>query len=599
MITRASRAERVDQDPRLLRAKIAKAEKGRRDKKRRAALDSFAEFVRQAVAAGVVPGVAKLDWAPHLDQVCYETQSLLEGWLVAYDRGTSRQIERVDAQWERHGLERAAEELLVQNWVGNLPPGTLKSSIVLVLANAWIWLHDPTFQFGASSGNDANVERDSMAARDIVTSSWYRTTFRITWTIRRDADSIGKWAITKGGKRISRTVGAGFTGLHLDGLFIDDPDDADKVWNDSDRERVQKRYTRAIESRVNDERRSLRVVLQQNVHPEDLGRYLLAIAKWARDKRKGWAWFCRPMEYGKGPKEAPEETPFGTRDWRTEPGELMQPQRFPREVIDDKREKMGSNNYEGQYNQNSGAEDGGEVKRTWLKFWVPVGTDVTSMRKRPHGCLSREELPPRVLERDDHGRLRVDSMLLSIDCSNSVEAKETSSNVGIVGYARIGEDRIVFDDRSAVMGILEMIAAVKAAIIAWRAPRVLIELKAAGATLVAELRRALAAGEIRDAEGKAITVVVEVVKVVRDSKPGRWKATVPSWEAGHWYVLDGAPWLYERGSDQGFVGEICSFPASKKNDRVDALSQADARYRTKKKTTGPSVGGALLERRSS
>lgn len=588
MITRANRAERVATDPRLVAAKIAKAEKGRREKKRRAALDSFAEYVRQAVAAGVVPGVAKLDWAPHLEQVCHETQSLLEGWLVSYDRGTNAMIERVDAQWERHGLDRKPEELLVQNWVGNLPPGTLKSSIVLVLANSWIWLHDPTFQFGAASGNDANVDRDSLAARDIVTSSWYRTTFRVTWTIRRDADSIGKWANIKGGKRISRTVGAGFTGLHLDGLFIDDPDDADKVWNDPERERVQKRYTRAIESRVNDERRSLRVVLQQNVHPEDLGRYLLAIAKWSATKRKGWAWFCRPMEFGKGPKEAPEETPFGTRDWRTEPGELMQPSRFPRDVIDDKREKMGTNNYEGQYNQNSGAEEGGEVKRSWVKFWVPVGTDLTHMRKRPHGCLSREELPPRVIERDERGRLKVDSMMLSIDCSNGGEA-ETSSNVGIVGYARIGEDRIVFDDRSAVMGILEMIAAVKAAIVVWKAPRVLIELKAAGATLVAELRRALSAGEIRDEDGNAITVVVEVVKVVRDSKPGRWKATVPSWEAGHWYVLDGAPWLYERGGDQGFIGEVCSFPASKKNDRVDSLSQADARCRTAKKPAP--VGG--------
>lgn len=596
MITQTTKAERLAEDPRVVAAKVAKAEKGRREKKRRAALDSFAEYVKQAVAAGVVTGVAKLDWAPHIQLTCDEAQALIEGWLVAYDRATSAQIERVDAHWLRHGLERIPGELLVQNWIGNLPPGTFKSSIFLVLLNTWAWLHDPTFQLGAASGNDANVDRDSLAARDIVTSHWYRTTFRIAWTIRRDADSIGKWANTKGGKRISRTVGAGFTGLHLDGLLVDDPDDADKVWNDPERTRVQSRYTRAIESRVNDERRSLRIVLQQNVHPEDLGRYLLAIARWSPTKRKGWAWFCLPMEYGRGPKEAPKETPFGSRDWRTAPGELLQPDRFTSEVIEDKREKLGTNNYEGQYNQNSGAEDGGEVKRGWVKFWVPDGADLTHMRKRPHGCLQRDELPPRVIGRDDKGRIKVDSMCLSIDCSNSVEASEANSAVGIVGYARIGEDRIVFDDRTAVMGILGMLAAVKAAIIAWRAPRVLIELKAAGATLVAELKRALAAGELKDEDGNAIAVVVETVKVVRDSKPGRWKGTVPSWEAGHWYVLDGAPWLYERGSDQGFIGEICSFPASKRNDRVDSLSQADARYRTKQTTKAPSVGGALLQR---
>jgi hypothetical protein len=598
MIAPANQADRVVEDPRIVAAKAARAEKARRIKRRRAALDSFAEFVRQAVAAGVVPGVAKLDWAPHLEQICREMQALLEGWLVAYDRSTSRQIERVDATWDRHGLDRGPEELLVQNWVGNLPPGTFKSSIVLVLANAWIWLLDPTFQFGAASGNDANVERDSVAARDIVTSSWYRTTFRVTWTIRRDADSIGKWANTKGGKRISRTVGAGFTGLHLDGLFIDDPDDADKVWNDPERLRVQKRYTRAIESRVNDERRSLRVVLAAERSPRGPRPLPARHREWsprsARAGRGSAADGVRARTEGSARGDAVRHAGLAH-----EPGELLQPSRFPREVIDDKREKMGTNNYEGQYNQNSGAEDGGEVKRAWLKFWVPVGTDITSLRRRPHGCLQREDLPPRVIERDDSGRLKVDSMLLSIDCSNSVESKETSSNVGIVGYARIGEDRIVFDDRSAAMGILEMIAAVKAAIVAWRAPRVIIELKAAGATLVAELRRALARWRDPGRRGQGD-------HGRRRSRQGR--ARTPRRGAGRRWFRRGRPdtgtcSTARRGCtsaarDQGFIGEVCSFPASKKNDRVDALSQADARYRTKGKPVVASVGGVLIERKT-
>jgi len=113
---------------------------------------SLAAFVQQAVEAGQVPGVKRLEWGPHLDAICLHTQLQLEDWLVAYEFGTADMIQRQREAWERTGAawedglpEPWLRYVLVQNEVDNLPPGTFKSTIVMVLANAWIWLLAPGF----------------------------------------------------------------------------------------------------------------------------------------------------------------------------------------------------------------------------------------------------------------------------------------------------------------------------------------------------------------------------------------------------------------------------------------------------------------------
>ncbi len=546
-------------------ARRARAELARR---------SLAEMFRQAVSAGVIAGLREIEWAPHLDALCSEIQNMLEGWLIANGLGTPRMRQRVIAHWERHGLEFQEGLLLVQNWIAGVPPGTLKSTILMVVAPAWLWLHAPRFTGGFTSSNDRNVERDSMAMRDLVTSEWYRTTFEIDWTIRRDSDSIGKWITTAGGQRLSRTIGAGFVGLHLDGIFVDDVDDADKVWNEPERLRVQSRWTRALENRVNHEQKSIRMGIQQGVHHEDWTLYLLAASTWSATNLKGWAWCCIPMEYGKAPKYAPAETPFGWRDWRTEDGECMQPERFPPDVLEDKRLKLGNHGFESQYNQNPTPIDGGLIARAFLRFFVVDG-DESIPRPRPLGCT---DAAPHVLGRHEGGRLALDWLTLTVDCSNGGET-ETASAVGLLVVGGKGQLRFVFDDRTAVMGISEMYASIKACIAFWRVSRVLVELKAAGASVIADLRQALAKGDIIGTDGLPVSVVVEAVRDVRDSKVSRARAMVSAYEAGHVFLLDGAPWLYPTKGDEGHIGELCTFPNSKRDDRVDAMSQLMTHYR--------------------
>lgn len=575
-----------------------RAELARRELARREALGSFAAFVRQAIAAGVVQGIAKVQWGRHLEAICLHTQMQLEGWLVCNGHGSPDMVQRqadawasTGAQWEDGEPMPWLRYPLVQNQIINIPPGTLKSTIVMVLANAWIWLHCPTYAFGAASGIEANVGRDSLATRDLVGSDWYRSHFRIEWSIRRDKDSVGEWRTTSGGARYSRTVGAGFTGLHVDGTFIDDPDDADRVWNEAARLATQNRFTRAIENRVIDEQRSTRLVLQQRVHAQDFTAYLCSIARWAPDKRKGWAQLSIPAELGFNSPEAPEVTPYGWRDWRTEHGELLH-ERFTAEILADKREKLGTNGYEGQYNQNPQSLGAGMFARRHARFFVLEGTNVAPLRRRPDGCPSRADQPPVVVALKELSRLT-----LSVDAMNSVAPISTgkTSAVGLVVAGCRGEERFVLDDRTRVLGPSDTYRAIYELIAAWPLDRILVEAKALGPGVIDEIRRAIRRGwylgandeqvQLVGPDGRPTRAVVEETNPGKDSKEQRAHGMLPPWEQGLILLLDGAPWLYpqvdanRKTVDEGHIGEVCSFPSSRRSDRVDALSQLVGQYR--------------------
>src|SRR6187401_2452309 len=87
-----------------IEARRAIAEIGRR---------SFADFAKFAIAAGVVDGIKRVTWGPHLDRYCTSLQFQLEGWLVAYgperdsdewpawEAERAEMIDRQRAAWER------------------------------------------------------------------------------------------------------------------------------------------------------------------------------------------------------------------------------------------------------------------------------------------------------------------------------------------------------------------------------------------------------------------------------------------------------------------------------------------------------------------
>lgn len=573
----ATRTRRLSPEFRHAVAHGAKTEMARR---------SLYAFLKQAIRE-IEPGLIPL-WNWHIEAFCFHVQSMLEGWLVANGRGTPAMRRRVIAQWAPHGLTFEEHQVLVQNMILNLAPITMKSRILMVVAPAWVWLHAPDFELCAISGVDDNVKRDSNAHKELVSSPWYRKTFEIKWNLNKKKDSVDYWENTAGGSRRSKPMLGGFTGMHVDGIFLDDPDDAFRVFSEPLRKAVQGKWRDAIKNRVKQPDISIRIAIQQRVHVDDWTSAQVSKGIWSPEDRMAWAWVVMPLHYGKGPEDAPTVSPFGWSDPRQVANDNMHPARFSDAFIADEIRDKGPEGFEAQYNQNAQSLDGGMIKRASVRFFRIEDEPITT-RPRPLGCGLRDdgtEEPAFVLRhRTDRDELDLDWLVISIDASFGSESP-TASACGIMVVGGQGMLKFLFDDRTDIMSVQAMYDAVAKTLEAWPCRKALVELKAAGSSVVNDLRKRLNRGDIRWPNGqRAIVEIVEIKIAPHDSKESRAAAMAPSWSAGLWHVLEGAPWLYPkviaggRVADPGAIGEICTFPKSKRNDRIDCLSQVDGYYR--------------------
>jgi len=508
------------------------------------------EFVRDAwpeIEAGVD---ADRDWNWHLDAICDHVQWMLEGWLIASGHAAARTI-APDS--------RALCTPFVQNLLINAAPATLKSKIVMVFAPAWMWLRAPTWSHAALSGNSDNVTRDSNACRDLVQSEWYRTTFQVTWTIRSDVAAVGKWKTTAGGERISRGLSAAATGIHVDALFCDDPETASEVWGEAARKATRTNWA-AYQNRVNSEAYSIRIMVQQRLHPDDLSSTLLDMGNWAH-------WYAA-VEFD---ARHVCTTPWGWTDPRAANDNVprnMHPARFSDKVLADARVAL-SLQYQAQYNQRPDNVEGSMFKRANLRFWRREGArGERPMLARPDGCLDRETCPAIPLP-------KLDAVALTLDGSGG---SMSGDRAGLLAVGLAGVERFVLADRTRRANGAGSMARMIMELIAWLleefpdqpgVKKIVVETKALGVSVIEKLEE-----YIRD--GKLVGVNIVPVDPKGDSKEARAVAMEADINESHrLYVEDGASWLtsgHDR-DDVGFIAELCSFPGGKHDDRVDALSQ--------------------------
>lgn len=508
-------------------------------------------FVRQAWPV-VEPGVNPA-WNWHLDAICDHIQWFLEGWLIATGRG--HLVHPDSPAWKVQGDERS--RTVVQNLFVNAAPATLKSKIAMVFAPGWMWLRVPSWTVACVSGNPANVTRDSIQGRDLVTSPWYRSTFDVTWVIRSDVDAKEKWQTTAGGERVSKGLQSTPVGLHVDAIFLDDPDDMHKVYSEAER-KATKGHWDAYGNRVNSLAHSLRMIIQQRMHVDDLTGQVQTTGDWAKLEI--------PVAFDPRFRST---TPWGWTDPRSVANENMHPERFTPEALAKEKRRLGPVMYEAQYNQRPESIEGGMFKREWIRFWRPSGAQgERAMLERPPGCRSREEVPAVALP------AKANWMALTVDGTFGSESA-AASRVGLLCVLGRGGDRFVLADRTRKMsGVNEMVQEIVKLVNQFKGVKVVVvEKKALGAAVVEALQKL-----IRDSKLRQVAVIE--IDPKGDSKESRASAMQPDIFAGNLYVEDGAEWLVsgQGDDDNGFVGELCAFPGGRHDDRVDALSQLWRHY---------------------
>ena len=233
----------------------------------------------------------------------------------------------------------------------NVPPGTMKSLLTSVLWPAWEWgpKGRPSLRYLTTSYAEKYVKRDSRRMRDLVQSEWYRALWPEVELVRAGESSF---ANTKTGNREGVPF-ASLTGGRGDRVIIDDPHSTESSESDADRATTTRIFRESVPTRLNDPKHSAIIVIMQRLHEDDVSGQIMKLGL-------GYEHLMLPMEFE--PDRACK-TSIGFADPRTYDGELLFPERFPREVVERDKVPMGSYAVAGQFQQRPAPRSGGMFQR--------------------------------------------------------------------------------------------------------------------------------------------------------------------------------------------------------------------------------------------
>ena len=406
----------------------------------------------------------------------------------------------------------------IRNLLINMPPRHMKSLCVSVFWPTWRWIDHPETRWLFASYAEALAVRDALKSRRIIQSPWYQARWSDRFQLAGDQNIKSRYENDKTGYRLVTSVGGSATGEGGDFVIVDDPHNVNEALSDARRESALIWWDQVMSTRLNDPKTGAKVIVMQRVHENDLAGHVLA--------QGGYEHLRLPTEYE--PKRM-VETSIGWRDPRTEPGELLWPERFGPDEVADAKIRLGGYGYAAQHQQEPSPAGGGMLNRSWWRY-----------------C---KELPG-----------SFDEIIQSWDMT----FKDSSGTDFVVGqvWGRRQADKYLLDQVRDRMDFPTTVAAVKALTAKWpKAYAKLVEDKANGPAVISTLKREIAG-----------LIAVEP----QGSKVARVAAVSPQIESGNVYLPEPsiAPWIGD------FVEECSKFPVGAHDDQVDAMSQALLRLAT-------------------
>lgn len=238
----------------------------------------------------------------------------------------------------------------------NVPPGSMKSLLVSVLWQAWEWgpKGKRSMRFLSTAFNDGPVNRDTRKTRDLVKSEWFQSLWPEVVLVRSGETSF---ANKDTGTREGVAFGS-LTSQRGDRLIIDDPHSVDTAESETERNNTTRRFREGALNRLNDQEKSAIVVIMQRLHEDDVSGTIIKL-------KMGYVHLMLPLEFE---PERACSTVIGFKDPRKNDGDLLDPQRMPRDTVDKLKRDTTAYTMAGQYQQRPAPREGGIFKRHWFEI---------------------------------------------------------------------------------------------------------------------------------------------------------------------------------------------------------------------------------------
>lgn len=250
---------------------------------------------------------------------------------------------------------------LMRVWRGDItrliitmPPRTMKSFLASVCLPAWLLGRNPGEKIICASYAQPLSADFASQMRRLMRTPWYAQVFPHTHIDPKKSglDEIGT---TRGGYRLSTSVGGTLTGRGANYVIIDDPMKASEAHSQVAREGAFGWYKGTVTSRLNNPKKGRIIVVAQRLHMEYLPGQLAGLG--------GWEQLDLPLEAFRDQTIELFPDQFIERP----AGQIIHEARFSEVEIARLRAEMGERDFEAQYNQRPLPPGGALFKLQWLK----------------------------------------------------------------------------------------------------------------------------------------------------------------------------------------------------------------------------------------
>lgn len=386
----------------------------------------------------------------------------------------------------------------------NLPPGHLKTWLGSVCLAAWMLAHDPSLKIILLTHAELLSKTIARNIRAILQSAWFKQVFEMR--IQKGHAEVMDFGTTSGGGVFVASFGGSITGKRADVIMVDDPHDISDELEQI--EATVEAFNTVVLSRLNHRKTGRVLVVGHRVHERDLSAHLLQNKKWKLIRLPLVA--TRDKTY-----------PTSSGDWHRRKGELLRPDAFGPDDIDELRQSSFSPDFDMLYQQDDN------------------GAALPAIRP-DHFPSIAEPLPP-------------DSrIVLSVDAGVGNRQKNAFS---VIQAWRVSADRYYLIDQFREQCDYSMLRdALRHLRRRYRPVAIIIERAANGNALISDLSR------------KHAKLVVPVDPDGR-SKSARLRVHAKTIIGKRIHLPADAPWR------EDFVSEFVTFPRGAFTDQVDAATQ--------------------------
>lgn len=271
----------------------------------------------------------------------------------------------------------------IQRLLINFPPRCGKTNVASVIFPAWVWaqserefLSGPSVRFLCGSYNDDLSLQNSLKTRRLILSPWYQARWGGRFDIRDDQNTKTQFDLSEGGSRRAVSVRGTLLGVGGDIVVVDDPHNMEQAESEAERLSAMNWWKEISTTRLNDPKLTPIVVIMQRLHDGDVSGVITA----SEDYVASWTHLMIPAEHDpqrhcvtvlKWDEDGePAET---WEDPRTEPDELMWPERLGFRELTNARRQLGEYMYAGRYQQAPLPPGGGIFKRDWWQLYPLEG----------------------------------------------------------------------------------------------------------------------------------------------------------------------------------------------------------------------------------